>query len=361
DKIIMGFAVFYVVLLLIVSLVFSVSDAIRTLKEGPMIDAEGREYKTVSLEDFSRPNPDIKTTVRVECTEVSMIIFIQANFYNNGRLVSPQELFLGDAKYWKNKQCQAVDAGDGEYIIEADLKDCGSKLMVTGNNLIYSNNLILSPAVGSLGITRATEAVVPVSCRYKRVHSVSSTVQQQPLSVSIFSKLPMGSSPFSLRLKTDDWSGEKYSNTVYLGDPLHLEVLYTGLEQRKLFINFCVATLTPDSTSVPRYCFIENYGCFVDARDGGVNSVFKPRSTTSSLQFQFDAFLFQDDLRNTVFVTCEVKATRQLWKSSPTNKVCNYINSSWKNVDGPDGVCQCCNDDVCDTLTLGPFIVIPRK
>lgn len=135
DKVTMGFADFSVVLLLIVSLVFSVSDAIRTLKEGPMIDAEGREYKTVSLEDFSRPNPDIKTTVRLECTEVSMIIFIQANFYNNGRLVSPQELFLGDAKYWKNKQCQAVDAGDGEYIIEADLKDCGSKLMVSCSHL----------------------------------------------------------------------------------------------------------------------------------------------------------------------------------------------------------------------------------
>ncbi|XP_008403539.1 zona pellucida sperm-binding protein 3-like [Poecilia reticulata] len=366
----MGFAVLSVVLLLIISLVFRVSDAIRPLKEGPMIDAEGREYKTVSLEDSSRPTHDGKTTVQVECTEVSMIIFIQADFYNNGRLVSPQELFLGDAKYWKNKPCQAVDAGDGEYVIEADLQDCGSKLMVIGNNLIYSNNLIHSPVVGSLGITRATGAVVPVSCHYKRVHTVSSTVQQHPPSVSISSEFPMGSAPFSLRLKTDDWSAEKYSNTVYLGDPLHLEVSYSGLDQRKLFIDLCVATLTADSTSVPRYCFIENHGCFVDARDGGLNSVFKPRSTTSSLQFQFDAFLFQDDLRNTIYVTCEVKATRQLWRSSPTNKVCNYINSSWKNVDGLDGVCQCCKgvcskltskDDICDTLTLGPFIVIPRK
>uniref|UniRef100_A0A3P9QJ81 Zona pellucida sperm-binding protein 3 n=1 Tax=Poecilia reticulata TaxID=8081 RepID=A0A3P9QJ81_POERE len=294
-----------------------VSDAIRPLKEGPMIDAEGREYKTVSLEDSSRPTHDGKTTVQVECTEVSMIIFIQADFYNNGRLVSPQELFLGDAKYWKNKPCQAVDAGDGEYVIEADLQDCGSKLMVIGNNLIYSNNLIHSPVVGSLGITRATGAVVPVSCHYKRY------------------PFPMGSAPFSLRLKTDDWSAEKYSNTVYLGDPLHLEVSYSGLDQRKLFIDLCVATLTADSTSVPRYCFIENHGCFVDARDGGLNSVFKPRSTTSSLQFQFDAFLFQDDLRNTVkhFISCFV-----------------FFWTIWKNVDGLDGVCQCCKG-VCSKLT----------
>uniref|UniRef100_A0A3B5LVM2 Zona pellucida sperm-binding protein 3 n=2 Tax=Xiphophorus couchianus TaxID=32473 RepID=A0A3B5LVM2_9TELE len=355
----MGFAVLSVVWLLIISLVFRVSDAIRTLKEGPMIDAEGREYKSVSLDDFSRPNPDSKTTVRVECTEVSMIIFIQAGFYNNGRQVSPQELFLGDAKYWKDKQCQAVNAGDGEYVIEADLQDCGSKLMVTGINLIYSNNLMVSPAVGSLGVTRATEAVVPVSCHYKRYNQCFHFFKVSHGKLFIFSEVEnwyylfiyfslngflltgTGNDCF-LCLHADDWSGEKYSNTVYLVgipccDPRHLEVSYTGLEQRKLFINFCVVTLTADFTSVPRYCFIENHGCFLDARDGGVNSIFKPRSTTSKLQFQFDAFLFQDDLRNI------------LWKSSPTNKVCNYINSSWKNVDGPD-VCQCCKG-ICSTWT----------
>uniref|UniRef100_A0A3B5LUV1 Zona pellucida sperm-binding protein 3 n=1 Tax=Xiphophorus couchianus TaxID=32473 RepID=A0A3B5LUV1_9TELE len=333
----MGFAVLSVVWLLIISLVFRVSDAIRTLKEGPMIDAEGREYKSVSLDDFSRPNPDSKTTVRVECTEVSMIIFIQAGFYNNGRQVSPQELFLGDAKYWKDKQCQAVNAGDGEYVIEADLQDCGSKLMVTGINLIYSNNLMVSPAVGSLGVTRATEAVVPVSCHYKR----DRTVQQQPM-FPFFQR-----NDCFLCLHADDWSGEKYSNTVYLVgipccDPRHLEVSYTGLEQRKLFINFCVVTLTADFTSVPRYCFIENHGCFLDARDGGVNSIFKPRSTTSKLQFQFDAFLFQDDLRNIGWQNYFLIKCHKCVN-------CSCMHFSWKNVDGPD-VCQCCKG-ICSTWT----------
>lgn len=126
----MGFAGLCVSMLLLMSLVFGVSNAIRTLKEGPMIDAEGREYKTVNLGEYSPQEHNDRTTVRVQCTEVSMTVFIQADFYNNGRLVSPQELFLGDSRYWKNKECQAVDAGDGEYVIEADLQDCGSKLMV---------------------------------------------------------------------------------------------------------------------------------------------------------------------------------------------------------------------------------------
>ncbi|XP_015238923.1 PREDICTED: zona pellucida sperm-binding protein 3-like [Cyprinodon variegatus] len=357
-------------LVLLVSFLFGVLDAIRTLKEGPMIDAEGREYKSVNLGDYSKPKPSDRPTVRVQCTEVSMIILIQADFYNNGRLVSPEELFLGDAKYWRNKRCQAVDAGNGEYVIEAELHDCGSKLTISRDDMIYSNNLMLSPPVGSHGITRMTEAVVPVSCHYKRTHTVSSTSQQQAQASSASLKFPMGSSPISLKLKTDDWLGEKHTNAFYLGDPVHLEASYSGPDQRKLFIDFCVATLTPDYTSAPRYYFIDNHGCFVDAKDGGLNSVFQARSKPSLLRLQFDAFLFRNDPRNTIFITCEVKATGQLWKSSPTNKVCNYRHSSWKNVDGTDDVCQCCQstcisqrstDDLCDTLTLGPLIINPRR
>lgn len=108
-----------------------VTDAIRTLKEGPMIDAEGREYKSFPPMDSSRANPSSKPTVRVECTEASMIIFIQADFYRTGHLISPGELFLGDAKFSKSSRCQAVPVGDQEYVIEANLQDCGSKLTVS--------------------------------------------------------------------------------------------------------------------------------------------------------------------------------------------------------------------------------------
>ena len=112
-------------LALLVACAFGIADAIRTLKEGPMIDEEGREYKLAPLVENSRP------TVRVECTEVSMIIFIQADLYKNGRHVSPEELFLGDDRHSKSMQCQAVDTGEDEYVIEAGLQDCGSVLTVS--------------------------------------------------------------------------------------------------------------------------------------------------------------------------------------------------------------------------------------
>ncbi|XP_044037915.1 zona pellucida sperm-binding protein 3-like [Siniperca chuatsi] len=376
-------------LALLISLAFCVADAIRSLKDGPMISPEGREFKTGTLrtdaENMSGP-PQVNdgSAVRVQCTEASMIIVVKADLYKNGRLVSPRELFLGETEDSQSSQCRAVAAGDAEYVIEAGLQDCGSKLTISEDSVIYSNNLIISPVASYHGITRTTHAVVPVSCHYKRTHFVSSYTQQQqqpPLTLSPPAKYSTGH--FSLKLMTDDWTSEMFTSVFYLGDPLHLEASYTGPDsgRRRLFIDSCVATLSPDATSVPRYYFIENHGCLVDAKEGGSNTLFQPRTRAYSLQLQLDAFLFHQDSRNSIYITCQLKATSEMWKSCPINKACNYEHSRWKNVDGSDDVCRCCdstcsrswNDETnlrrlipadimaCGTVTLGPLTIFPSK
>ncbi|KAM6905332.1 zona pellucida sperm-binding protein 3-like [Xenentodon cancila] len=334
-------------LIVLAFLALGITDAIRTLKDGPMIDAEGREYKTAFLPD-DKPELSHRPTVRVECTETSMIIFVQADLFRNGRLVSPGELFLGDAQYSNTEQCQAVPAGQHEYVIEAGLQDCGSRLSISGDDVIYSNKLRFLPAFSHHAITRKVHAAVPVSCHYKRTHTVSSNAQHQALTFSKSAKFSTGNSPFSLKLMAGDWSTELFSNSFHLGDLVRLEASYTGPDPRRLFIDSCVATLMPDVTSVPRYYFIENNGCFSDSRGGGSSARFRPRLRADSLQLQLDAFLFHNDLRNTVFITCQLKAAPRMWQSTQSNKNCNYVQSGWKNVDGHDGVCQCC-DGVCHT------------
>ncbi|KAI4822369.1 hypothetical protein KUCAC02_007921, partial [Chaenocephalus aceratus] len=80
-----------------------------------------------------------------------------------------------------------------------------------------------------------------------------------------------------------DWTGETLTSVFYTGDLLHLEASYSGPDagHRRLFIDGCVAALSPDLRSVPRYYFIENHG-----------------TRSSSLQLQLDAFLFPHDTRN---------------------------------------------------------------
>uniref|UniRef100_A0A3B4ZQ39 Zona pellucida sperm-binding protein 3 n=1 Tax=Stegastes partitus TaxID=144197 RepID=A0A3B4ZQ39_9TELE len=316
-----------VFLALLMSVAFGAAEAIRTLKEGPMIDAEGREYKSAPL----RTDPwTADSAVRVRCTDASMIVVVKADLYHNGRLVSPGELFLGQSERSGSRRCRAAAAsGAGEYVIEADLQDCGAKLSISEDSVIYSNVLTFSPAVGRHGITRTTHAAVPVSCHYK-----SAQQQQQPLTVS--TKDSAGSSAFSLRLMADDWTSELFSNSFYLGDVLHLEASYAGPGRRRLYIDSCVATLTPDAASVPRYYFIGNNGCLTDAKEEASKALFRPRLRAEVLQLQLDTFLFQKHSRNSV--SCPKSASFNLFGNA----------SRWRNVDGDDAACRCC-DSSCHT------------
>lgn len=362
-------------LALLMSFTFGVADAIRLLKEGPMIDSEGREYKSLKIDEGSISGPKFynRPPIHVQCTEASVTITIRPDLYKNGLLLSPGKLFLGEAKSVESSQCQAAPAGDTEYVIEAGLRDCGSKVTLHEDAGIYSNKLVFSPAVGYFGLTRMSRAVIPISCHFKRdrTQSVSSNVQQPLLPSS--AQHSAGSSAFCLKPMSGDWRSELSSGTFHLGDTLHLEASYTGPDRgrRRLFIDSCVATLTPDAASVPRYYFIQNHGCLTDAKDGGINTQFIPRTRTDSLQLQLGAFLFQGDSRNSIFITCQLKATPEVWKSSPSNKACNYMHSRWKNVDGNDSVCQCCEGicyktphrDMapCGTVVLGPLMIFHRK
>ncbi|KAK1877516.1 Zona pellucida sperm-binding protein 3, partial [Dissostichus eleginoides] len=132
----------------------------------------------------------------------------------------------------------------------------------------------------------------------------------------------------------EDWTGETLTTVFYTGDSLRLEGSYSGpvAGHRRLFIDGCVAALSPDPRSAPTYYFIENHGCFNDGKEDGSNALFNPRTRSSSLQLQLDAFLFPQDTRNSICITCQLKATSEMQKSSPTNKACNYINSSQINV-----------------------------
>ncbi|XP_054463183.1 uncharacterized protein LOC129098220 [Anoplopoma fimbria] len=371
-------------LALLISFAFGVANAIRSLKDGPVIDAEGREYKSAKFitdeEDIGGQQLNDGPTVRVQCTEASMIIYVKPDVFKNGHLVSPEELFLGSAEHPDRSECRAVAAGDAEYVIEAVLQDCGSKLTISEDSVIYSNKLIISPAASFLGITRRMHGLVPVSCHYKRTHLVSSNAQQTLL--ASFTPAKISTAAFSLKLMTDDWRSETSSRSFYIGELLHLEASYTGPDsgQRRLFIDSCVATLSPDTTSVPRYSFIENHGCLSDAKYEGSNSLLLPRTSSSTLRLQLDVFLFHQEPRNSMYITCKLKATSEMWRSSSINKACNYVHSRWINVDGSD-VCPCC-DSTCSkstpdhdtnlrpqtpedvtygTVTLGPLMVFPRK
>ncbi|XP_077411726.1 zona pellucida glycoprotein 3e [Vanacampus margaritifer] len=358
------------------TLLLGSSIAIRTLKDGPMIDKEGRQYKKspviIDADDPSGIQSNVfSPSVHVTCTSTSMIIQVKADMY--GQMVSPGEIFLGGVEYLGLRQCQAFPAGDSELVIKAGLEQCGTTLSVSDDSMIYSNQLAFSPAPHRHGIARKTHSTVPVSCHYQKTQVVSS----QPLVPPPIPATSAETSAFSLRLMSDDWTRPRLSNVFYLEDVLNVEASYTnpGPEPRRLFLDSCVATLSPDAASVPRYFLIENHGCLTDSRQRGSRTRFLARTRADVLLLQLDAFLFNRDERNTLFLTCRLKATSDMWRSSPFNKACTYVNSRWENVDGSPEVCRCCDGTckqysykqlmpdgtkTCDVVVLGPLVILSK-
>ena len=113
----------------------SIANTIRNFKDGPVVDGEGREFKSTgvtidTVADKVTPQSS-GDTIRIKCTDTTMIIQIHPDLYNDGRHISPVEVCLRQAMHPCTPQCQASAVSDTEFVIEAELRDCGSRLSVS--------------------------------------------------------------------------------------------------------------------------------------------------------------------------------------------------------------------------------------
>uniref|UniRef100_A0A671Q5K9 ZP domain-containing protein n=1 Tax=Sinocyclocheilus anshuiensis TaxID=1608454 RepID=A0A671Q5K9_9TELE len=149
---------------------------------------------------------------------------------------------------------------------------------------------------------------------------------------------------------SDDWMFERPSNQYFLGQFLKLEASvkqYNHVPLR-IFVDGCVATAAPDvNTTSPRYSFIDSHGCLVDANLTGSTSSFMHRIQSDKLQFQLEAFRFQQDDRGLVYITCALKAVMASIPTCPKNKACSFINGYLFYF-----VCMCC-DSTCGLSRKG--------
>ncbi|XP_048380035.2 zona pellucida sperm-binding protein 3-like [Stegostoma tigrinum] len=124
----------------------------------------------------------------------------------------------------------------------------------------------------------------------------------------------------------DKWDAERVSNVYYLGELIHIEasVMTIGHEPLRLYVDNCVATLTPDKDSTPRYQLIDFSGCLMDSRvSGSCSSFVSPRAHQNKLQINLGAFRFLNG-RSLIFITCNLKATEIGRVPDPANKACFF-------------------------------------
>ncbi|XP_078387182.1 zona pellucida sperm-binding protein 3-like [Cetorhinus maximus] len=146
------------------------------------------------------------------------------------------------------------------------------------------------------------ELLFPLS-RYFRKGNVSSDPIKPTWIPFSSTKSGEGNLSFSLRLMKGDWLTERTSTVYYLGELIHIEasVSMTNHMPLKLYIDRCVATLSPDKDSTPRYSFIDHNGCLLDSKAEDSFSTFvlpRDEQELDKLRFDLDAFRFLGDDRS---------------------------------------------------------------
>ncbi|XP_040038760.2 zona pellucida sperm-binding protein 3 isoform X2 [Gasterosteus aculeatus] len=286
-------------------------------------------------------------TFAVNCDQDGVEVVMEARLLDPAVPVEPGRLRLGPVGAARDPRCAATVAGNGDYVITAPLAACGSAVTSIHSAVLYNNFLQYSPPPPppptSPGDQLQAEGVsIPVVCEYRRRYPVSSPALKPTWIPPISGQsthLLMG---FHLRLMTNDWSRERKSSAYFLGEVVNVEasVDHHHLPLR-LYADSCVATLTSDVNSHPRHPFIDRHGCFTDSQLDGSSSRFLPRVQDELLHIQLEPFLFRQDHRHTIYITCYLEAEPSSNKP-PGKKACWFDGGRWRSADGDDHVCGSC-------------------
>ncbi|XP_056628012.1 zona pellucida sperm-binding protein 3-like [Triplophysa dalaica] len=298
---------------------------------------------------FQLRYPISPNSVGAQCGENSVYVEVMQDFFGTGKLMASGFALGGCGPIGQDNNAHV-------FIFESELHGCGSMLTVTEGELVYTFSLVYTPQEISndVPIIRSNAAVVSIECHYPRMHNLSSNVLVPTWVPYAATKVAEEWFVFSLKLMTDEWEFERPSNQYFLGDIVNIEAsvkTYNHVPVR-VFVDSCIATGSPDVNSAPRYSFIENNGCLVDAKFTGSSSRYMPRTQIDKLQFQLEAFRFHEVNSGLVYITCILKAVPVATPTNPEQKACSFFPDGWVSVDESDQVCGCC-DSTCSSSSAG--------
>ncbi|XP_072420372.1 zona pellucida sperm-binding protein 3-like [Chiloscyllium punctatum] len=283
-------------------------------------------------------------TVMVQCGEHNLLVRAQLDLFGTGHLIKAADLTLGTVG------CQPTRVYPENHTVLFDygLHECGSRLQIkdrhvpvpsicnsavifksvdqiTGDFLIYTTHIPNYP--GSV-IVRTNGAVVPIECRYLRKGNVSSNPINPTWIPFSSTRSGEGHLSFSLRLMNGDWLTERPSTVYSLGDLIHIEASVSMANHMplKLYIDRCVATLSPDKDPTARYRIIDYNGCLLDSKAEDSFSTFVlpgDGRELDKLRFDLDAFRFYGDENSLIFITCRLKVAA-VDQGDSRNKACTF-------------------------------------
>ncbi|XP_053294892.1 zona pellucida sperm-binding protein 3-like [Pleuronectes platessa] len=248
-----------------------------------------------------------------------------------------------DPSHFRLGNCLPTSFSGREVIFTVGFNDCNFRRLVTGNQLIHSNDLmhISSPDSHELSFTHQ------VVCSYERPKD-----WYPPTYNPVFNTFGQGAMVFHIGLMNEDFSGPAESTSFPLGSfiPIMASVELQSHQPLLLLLDECVAAATPElNPGSDLYPIITNKGCLVDSKTS--RSKFEPRQKSSEIQLSLQAFKFA--IGKEVYLHCQLVAWDPVGLDH-TKKACNYIkNHGWELVDNPaySNLCDCC-DSTCKSRKM---------
>ncbi|NXY86933.1 ZP3 protein, partial [Alcedo cyanopectus] len=273
--------------------------------------------------------------VTVQCQEAQLVVTVHRDLFSTGRLINAADLTLGPAAC----KHSSLNPAHNTVIFTAGLHECGSVVQITPDSLIYRTFLNYNPSPASNPIIiRSNPAVIPIECHYPSSDTA-------------------GAIPVLCHSLAEDWSAERPFTGFQLGDILNIQA-EVGTESHvplRLFVDSCVAALSPGTDSSPHYTIIDFNGCLVDGRSDDTSSAFiAPRPREDVLRFRIDVFRFAGDARNLIYITCHLKVTPADQAPDPLNKACSFnkARNTWAPLEGTRDICSCCETGNCESTAF---------
>uniref|UniRef100_A0A3Q3L138 Zona pellucida sperm-binding protein 3 n=1 Tax=Mastacembelus armatus TaxID=205130 RepID=A0A3Q3L138_9TELE len=248
-------------------------------------------------------------SIVVKCHTDSMEVVIKTYLIDPGWPVEPTHFRLGPFSAAQD-QCRSTESRNRDYVIRSPLCDCGGKVVVCEP---FNNN--------SLRHTVSSRTLKPTWTSFISIHSALLDLD------------------FHLRLMRSDWSSERKSSVCFLAEMVNMEASVDHHLPLRLYVNSCVATLSSDAASYPRYPFVDHQGCFTDPKVNGSSSRFLTRIQDNLLQIQLQPFLFHQDPRHIIYITCYLEAVPISVKDLE-KRACSFMSRRWGSADGDDHVCE---------------------
>uniref|UniRef100_UPI00398F2CB6 zona pellucida sperm-binding protein 3-like n=1 Tax=Pristiophorus japonicus TaxID=55135 RepID=UPI00398F2CB6 len=222
-------------------------------------------------------------------------------------------------------------------------KSLGGVVQMAGDFLVYTTQLNHTPKAHGSVIVRTDGAVIPIECCHYRRGNVSSNPIKPTWIPFSSTKSGEGLLSFSLRLMMTGLQNAPRLSTTWVTSFTEASVSMTNHMPLKLYIDRCVATLSPDKDSTPRYSIIDYNGCLLDSKAEDSFSTFVlPRD---KLHFDLDAFRFFGDDHSLIFLACHLKVAAVERRDS-MSKACTFqkLQNVWAPLEGSNNdVCACCH------------------